>query len=366
MKAGELEGVRQLTTDVADHVLPRFIVPPGGERDDTSPPLFDTEDIPDISVALAAHWRGRPALIDLTHVIREGGREKLSLWLPTLFKRAREKLVRAIPMVMLSDLDEEGCLAFKSVIAVDEDIQFAVCIPYDLVSDADFDRCMANALGGLGLSANFVAALVDFGGSDFSDPALVAPVIKDALERLQEFGQWKQIIFQGTNYPETNPAKDGECYICPRNEWHAWQEAVKFDSSTAEHITFGDYAADCAKMSFTESRAPAIRHIRYATENHWIVQRAGKFGSDTHRMHGVYKALAESPEFASAGFSEADAYIARGAVDPTAGMGNSATWRQLNTTHHITQAVAGVARVRGVIIKRSEDKERVRQLAFII
>jgi hypothetical protein len=37
MKAGELEGLRQLAADVADCILPRLIVPPSSERDETTP-----------------------------------------------------------------------------------------------------------------------------------------------------------------------------------------------------------------------------------------------------------------------------------------------------------------------------------------
>ena len=35
MKAGELQGVRDLASDVADGTLPRLIVPPMGDRDDS-------------------------------------------------------------------------------------------------------------------------------------------------------------------------------------------------------------------------------------------------------------------------------------------------------------------------------------------
>jgi len=37
------------------------------------PLMFEVEDMPDISVALAAHWRQRPALIDATHIIESYG-----------------------------------------------------------------------------------------------------------------------------------------------------------------------------------------------------------------------------------------------------------------------------------------------------
>ena len=51
MKAGELEGVRLLASDVADCVLPRFIVPPFGERDPDMPLPLSMDRVPDISAA---------------------------------------------------------------------------------------------------------------------------------------------------------------------------------------------------------------------------------------------------------------------------------------------------------------------------
>ena len=219
-------------------------------------------------------------------------------------------------------------------------------------------------MASLELNASDCAVLADFAGAEFSNPAIVAPIIGGALETLQEIGPWRHIIFQGTHYPEVNPAKDGMVEIWPRNEWLAWRDAVRFDPTTAEHMIFGDYAADCAKMTFGGGGAPAIRHIRYTTPDSWRVQRAPKEGKDTQRMHAVYKAIAQSSDFAGDGFSSADAFIATGARNAMAGPGNSTTWRQLNTTHHITQVVNDIAKVRGISIKLAPASKEV-QLSLL-
>jgi hypothetical protein len=75
MKAGELEGLRQLASDVADCILPRLIVPPSGERDETTPLLLELDKVPDIGPRLAEVWRRRPALVDVSYIITEFGRE---------------------------------------------------------------------------------------------------------------------------------------------------------------------------------------------------------------------------------------------------------------------------------------------------
>jgi hypothetical protein len=131
MKAGELEGVRQLAADVADCILPRFIVPPQSERDETKPLLFEVEEMPDISVALAAHWRQRSVLIDATHIIDEYDRNRLAVWLPAMFERARKRQVQAIPMALLTDLGDAEAPAFRAAIAAGERIKFAICVPSD-------------------------------------------------------------------------------------------------------------------------------------------------------------------------------------------------------------------------------------------
>lgn len=364
MKTGELEGVRLLAPDVADSLLPRFIVPPKKERNDAEPLLIEMAEMPDISVALSAHWRNRLALIDPTYIIDEYGRDRLVTWLPNMFRRAWAADIIAIPIAQLSDLGEAEIPAFRASIPEQGQLKFAICIPSDELVDADLHVTILNILASLGLSAADCAVVADFAGTEFSNPAIVAPIIGGALETLQEIGAWRHIIFQGTHYPEVNPAKDGTVEIWPRNEWLAWREAVRFDPTTAEHMIFGDYAADCAKMAFGKGRAQAIRHIRYATSGAWRVQRAVKAGRDAQRMHGVFKAIVESGDFAGEGFSSADAFIANGARNAKAGPGNSTTWRQLNTTHHITQVVSDIAKVRGISIKKAPVSEET-QLSLL-
>ncbi|MGR3715230.1 MAG: beta family protein [Thermohalobaculum sp.] len=89
MKAGELAGLRNLMPQVADRVLPRVVIPPPGERDQAlEAQLFKVEDEPDVADALAAHWRGRGALVEATHLLPEFGRDAVGRWLPRMLERA--------------------------------------------------------------------------------------------------------------------------------------------------------------------------------------------------------------------------------------------------------------------------------------
>lgn len=356
MKAGELDGVRLLASDVADCVLPRFIVPPSGERDDENMPLLLSLDrVPDISRLMCGAWQKRAALIDLSYIIEEFGRENTATWLPPLFQRARGRSISAIPAATLDDITDCGP-AFRAAIDRQSSIKFAVVVPFSMMIGPEFAISVTSSLEALEVAASDCVVIADFADADFSEPSAVAPVIAGALETLQEQGLWQRIIFQGSHYPDKNPAPErGGVESWPRNEWAAWRAAVKFDPTTAEHMVFGDYAADCSRIAFGDGGGKAIRHIRYTVGEHWHVHRAPKTGSDLEGMHKVYCDIVGSGRFAGPGFSEADAYIARAAGSRTASHGNAKTWRQLNTTHHITQVVRDVAKVRGVLVKRQPE-----------
>lgn len=59
-----------------------------------------------------------------------------------------------------------------------------------------------------------------------------------------------------------------------------------------------------------------------------------------------------SGEFSGETFSNADAYIFDVARNNAPKAGNATTWRQVNTTHHITRVVADIAEVRRIPISR--------------
>lgn len=350
MKAGELEGVRLLASDVADCVLPRFIVPPFNERDPEMPLPLSMDRVPDISAALAGAWRGRPALIDSTYILDEFGRDQASHWLPAMFRMARAKGVDVIPAAFLSDI-ADCSPAFRAAIDRAADTKFALLVSSDEMVGPDLQASLNAALVSLGLNADESVVVAEFADVEFAEPKIVAPIISGTLETLQECGLWQYIAFQGSHYPDKNPAEPGTTEMWPRNEWRAWKLAVRFDPTTAEHMIFGDFAADCSLIEFGGTGGKAIRHLRYTVGDSWRVERGPKTGSDREAMHRVFSKIAGSSDFAGAGFSKADAYIAQAAANLNAPHGNAKIWREINTTHHITQVVNDIARVRGIGIK---------------
>jgi hypothetical protein len=347
MKAGELQGVRDLASDIADGTLPRMIVPPLGERDDSlQPRLFEGEDLPDIGGPLGAHWAERDVLIEPTHLLDEFGRDRMSLWVPKMFERARAARARPIPLVQLRDLLSTDTAAYAACLNRAATLQFGLVISSGDIGD---NEALAQALGiidRMRLTPEKCMVIVDFHDADLSVPEIVAPIIGGALEYLRIAAPWQHVVFQGTNFPDTNPAEPDSNLLVARNEWIAWKQAVAFDPETADYLLFGDYAADCAKLSFGGGGGAAIRHYRYTTSDAWLVQRGPSDGKHAEVMRKVCQGVLDSGHFAGREFSSADDYIFLTAQG-RAGPGNSTTWRAINTTHHITRVVNDVGGVRG-------------------
>lgn len=360
MKMGELEGLSWLRGDVADCVIPNLIVPPAKERSSSSQELLFAADnsVPDVGGVVAKYWVHRPAFVDPQVLFKEYGSENAVTWLPALFSRARNLSVIAIPVASLVTLETVGLAAFKAAISHGHGLKFGLSVLSGDMTDSDVGTRIQAMIAGLGINPSECAVIADFTDADLSEPAFVAPVIRGALEQLQDIGQWQMIVFRGTHYPEKNPAKPGQTFIQPRNEWHAWTEAVKFDPSTAQQMVFGDFAADSAKIDFKAGRAQAIRHCRYTTASNWLVVRGDGEGSDYEVMKDVFERIVDSGEFSGATFSKADSYIYDVARNNSRRPGNATTWRQVNTTHHITRVVADIATVRRIPISKMPNAPR--------
>jgi hypothetical protein len=348
IKAGELMGVRELASDIADRIVPRMIVPPSGERDkELETRLFESDTFPDISGSLSAHWAQRDVLVEATHLVNEFGRDRMGLWLPKMFDTARKAQVRAIPLVALGNLLADDVKAYKAALDQNSALRFGLVVSSGDMAGAEPIKQGLGKLEDLGLTPEQCMVIADFHDADLSQPDFVAPVIGGVLDTLQSIANWQQIVFQGTNYPEKNPAEPGCYQMVPRNEWIAWRRAVSFDPQTADHMIFGDYAADCAKLAFGAGGGAAIPHYRYATIDAWLVQRGLANGTHQTNMRKVCQDILGSGKFAGRTFSWADEYIYRTAKEG-GGPGNAKDWRAINTTHHITRVVTDIGVVRGV------------------
>lgn len=367
MKKGELEGLRALRSDVAACIVPLLVIPPLRDRDSAGQEnLFPpSEPIPDVGGILSRFWPRRPTFVDPSVLLKEHGLENCANWLPGIFSRAFNLGVIAIPVASLADIEAVGASVFRELLPWDHVLKLGLRIQSGEMTDEDLPKRIAAVLSDLGLTPQACAVFSDFSDADISEHQFVAPIIRASLEQLQELGNWKIISFQATHYPEKNPAKAGETVIHPRNEWLAWREAVKFDPSTAEHMLFGDFAADSSKLEFGTQGAKPIPHCRYATDTHWYIVRGKNSGNTYEVMKDVFRRIVDSGKFSGRAFSEADAYIDDVANGNSDGAGNASTWRQINTTHHITRVVADIASVRGIVIAELPAAPSAEQLKLL-
>jgi len=348
MKTGELQGLAQLADDIKDPTLPHIIIPPPAERDrELQGVLMDTESVPGAGIVLAKYWAGRRALLDLGFLFPDFGDDKAGLWFPKAFELSRTAQIDAIPVATISDIEGGRVQAFKDSLAAGSLSLGLRIFATDLVDPRAASDRIKRTIDRIGVPADAIAALIDFTDMDFSQPEVVSGVIEGTLHDLEDIARWHAIVAQGTNYPEVNPAAHGGEDMVPRNEWVAWRQAVRFRADTADHLWFGDYAADCAMMAFGNGGGRAIRHYRYTTPTHWFVVRGAETGTDTTVMRDVCRRIVKSGYFAGREFSIADDFIFRTARN-TGGPGNSTTWREVNTTHHITRVVRDMGGVKGL------------------
>lgn len=362
MKQGERRGLMDLSSDVADRILPRIIVPPLGERDDAlQRSLLADARTPEIATVLAGCWHDRPILVEATYLARDPGLEDINAWLPCMFERARRAGVRAIPLARAADLAEASLVAYRSARA-EGPIAISIVVTPDEVDGTEAIAVLLERLQVMEVTPSTCTLIIDFSGSDLSDPKVAAPIVVDTITRLLAAAVWGLVVFQGTSYPDTNLAPVGGCYVVERNEWRTWLEALADDPSIATQVVFGDYAADCAKMRFDSGGRP-IPHLRYTTSSAWLIQRGMDKVRYATAMRDVCQRIVEHQDFAGDWFSSADEKISRVAAGE-ADAGQATDWRAMNTTHHVTRVVADLGQFRGYKFQRRLAPPRPTQITF--
>ncbi len=348
LKQGEYRALQRLAPDIADRIRPRLVVPPPTERDQGENRILTKDELIHFTGRrIASYWRHREAFLETRFLIDEFGEYEIDRWLPQLFKISRGAGANPIPVATLEDLVGSRHDAFLRTLSGNTSTKIALRIESGEI-DRDLSTRVKDALTALSIDSSDCTVLADFCDGEFANASIVSRIAQAALEVLQTIGPWHEVIFQGTNYPETNSAEAGSQAVIPRNEWLAWKEAIAFDENTSEHLVFGDYCADCARFQFgSRGGGRPIPHYRYATGNSWLVIRGKATGNNEDVMKEVAARVLSSGQFAGRQFSYADDYIFRTAKG-LGGPGNGTTWREINTAHHITQVVRDIGTTKGI------------------
>jgi hypothetical protein len=305
----------------------------------------------------------RLAFLETVFLFREFGETESKIWLPRMFEVARDASAVPVPVATLDDMIGPRGEAFQLALANSIRPRIAIRVESGEVN-SDLSGRVAVAMSKFGATPEDCALILDFADADFSNIEAVALVVQAAIEDVQAIGLWQSLIFQGTNYPEKNPADENSSVRVLRNEWLAWRQAVQIDLQTSKRPLFGDYCADSAKFEFASGGGAApIRHLRYCNPESWLVARGESNVPQTTAMKAVCQTIVNSGQFAGADFSSADEHI-YGTAKGYMGPGNPSTWREINTTHHITQVVSDIGKMTGFTLAQHPVAEPSKQTSL--
>ena len=337
LKQGEYLALADLRPDVASHVIPHLIPPPPKERDpEKGRPLTPEEMVYETGRRVALYWPYRPCFLDPRFLFTPLGLEGSAGWLKRLFKVATESGGRPVPVFALEDYEGDR---FSGIGAVIDGAGVGLGIRLTLTDLVDVnlrDRLHKVLLKRLKVKPDSCTVILDMTEADLSLPDTHELVAAFHMQ-VMEVGLWHSVIFQGTSYPETNPAPVGGSIEVPRLEWATWRDAALSDPVVRRGLLFGDFAADSAKFNFGKG-GRTIPHYRYAGSKSWTVVRAAKGVPLKIAMPTLARSIVESDLFAGRGFSIADRMLQDTALE-LGGPGNATTWRRINIGHHITRVV---------------------------
>lgn len=361
LKEGERNALISLARPVADRIEPRFVLPPPKERDtETGRVLSQDEFIYLSGKRIGQYWPMRVCYVECRYLFKEYGDSDAEAWLPRLFEVTRNSSGLPVPLASLEEAVGAGAAAFKKALPTNVDIKFGLRVCFGDLGDDDLKSRIAAALSSIAVSSRQTVVFLDFADADLSDPVVISEFLSGALQTLQEIGVWARIVFQGTNYPEKNPATPGTMMKVPRTEWQAWLALVASDQDAFQHMAYGDYGADSAKFVFKNGGAVPIRHLRYCGDQDWYVPRGLADILQEEAMRSVAKMILKSGAYMGRKFSRSDDRIYQ-IANGLSGGGNAQIWREINTGHHITKVVNDLGKLYGFSIAPNEIEEEPSQ-----
>jgi len=349
LKAGEYLALGELGSDVADRLLPYFIIPPFGEPDpEKGRPLTPQEIVNEPGRRVGKHWPRRSCLLDARFLLDVLEPSEVRSSLVGLFRAAHQANAAPTPVAALSYvLGEDGTTVYSDVL---QKFGPSIALRIEMTELGDPSRLtdlLYAATSRLSIRPQDCILVLDLSEADFANPKNVGEFLESTLFEIVGMGEWAGVVSQGTSYPEVNPASPNSLKVLPRTDWLAWRQAAGALEFKSE-ILFGDFGADCSRFAFGKGRA-AIPHLRYSTPVQWLISRGEKKHADSTALSHVATRIVDSGSFSGPEFSWGDEYIyslAQGKEGP----GNPMVWRKANTVHHITQVIGDLGAIYGYTV----------------
>ncbi|MGI0523991.1 beta family protein [Rhizobium giardinii] len=327
-KQGEYTAIAKVARDIQRQIQPRFILPPPKESDPEKGRSLTPDEIAyETGQRIAKNWPFDIAFLDAQYVASFLG----DTGLKRLFRTAQGRNKKLVAVATVDDLFNPIYMTFLRSSAP----RIAVFIPYEQV---DTSRLLAG-IKAIGCSPQDCVVFIDFNKAPFELEG-VEVAVAAIFDELAAAAQWHRLVFQGSAFPKTNPAKAKGAFSVPRHEWDVFHAAIKECSVSPDLISYGDYGPDSSEIKFSRKkggRAP-YRQIRYTVERSNIVVRGDDAGTQASAMEYVCRTIIKSGHYLGRGYSYADEAIyqigngRRSAGTPT-------MWRELNMAHHMTHIV---------------------------
>lgn len=160
------------------------------------------------------------------------------------------------------------------------------------------------------------------------------------LNQLPRVKEWRHLALAGTGMPDSVRAYPrNEITPVRRLEWWLYQGMRSQMHSIGRLPTFGDYGVthpDQVENSTEPKFMRPTAHLRYATENDWLIVKTRTIDSGgIAALPELFRALVQRPEYQCGGTSTADRWVdqvSKGSISP----GGTTTWLQHGTGRHLT------------------------------
>lgn len=346
-KQGEQNAFSTLASDVAKVTAARWVVPTPSDPDPQSGRPLRVDEIVNVMGRRAAEAsKLRSAYLDpqnLLPFVQPGVRADA---LARMFRLGRDLGATLTAVVPLSELLKDGATDFKAVLAEKAGSKIALLVRSDQINGSVSAKLLA-AIGQLGIQPSHCDIFADFCEADLTDIGSSAKVVERALTQIADVAPWNSVIFQGSNYPHTIPAKDGGEFRTLRTEWLIWRAIASADPSFTSRFIFGDCASDHGDfLKSSKGRSKAVAHIRYCTSDSWLTVRGHADDKQDVQMRRVCSRLMASGHYAGREWSQGDEYVhlvAKGIIKPS----SPSRWREANVNRHISQVARDLAPIAG-------------------
>ena len=335
-KLGEKKALQNLSDEVSKKIFPLFELQP----------CTDTEDLQitynKFTRDLQQYWKHQlPFMLDFTYFDIDGEiSDNPSVYFTQFIQASASIDYNCIPVIpsenydMYIDSIQQSSSFFKNH-------GIAIRLNISSFDDATFKQDLLSFLHDINISIKNVTLIIDFKEINIENIKMYA-VIFDVISTQTNLKEFKNVILIGTGYPSGFPSNYMESYqekVFSRTELDLWRN-LKMRSNNicrAPNIHFGDYCCNISAPMLADTsfmRPSAI--IKYTYEEGWYIVRGQQLKKAGYSQYAdLCKKIVNSNHYKGENFSHADKFI-KDCSECICKPGNTTTWVQIATNHHIT------------------------------